>query len=377
MLFITLNTPMWLIYIAIFYANYLLLVPNLFNVGRIKYYVVASIALVALGYVGVQSIRQSDAHKTKMKDLPVTARSFETIYNNIIEGKHIKDIEKAIEPLNLNDSIVSQIKHNVTSLYLQNYVNKGSVRGGSIVKNDNNRRGNSYNIRDARNISVFYTVLLYYLFSLLLAAMEKSAQRKRDMELLRVEKSESELAFLKQQINPHFLFNALNSIYSLVLPYSDKASDAVIRLATMLRYMLYDSDGKEVSLSKEIDITRNYISIQRLKFNDITTIDLNVEGEILGHSIEPLLIIPFIENAFKYGADNVTPSYIKIDISVKEDIFNLKVENKVVITKDSGEPSGIGVANVKRRLEFIYPKQHTLLAREKDGVFYVELEIKL
>ncbi|MEG0500490.1 MAG: histidine kinase, partial [Rikenellaceae bacterium] len=188
----------------------------------------------------------------------------------------------------------------------------------------------------------------------------------------------AELALYKAQINPHFLFNALNSIYSLVLPHSELASDAVIKLSSILRYMLYEADKKYVSLDKEMEVIRDYLALQKFKFNDVTNVSFRIEGSLAGYSIEPLLLMTFVENAFKYGADNITPSFIAIDVAVIDGYFIMSVRNKIVIAQSKSENSGIGIKNIKRRLDLIYQENYMLDIKKEDGeIFSVKLKLKL
>ena len=191
---------------------------------------------------------------------------------------------------------------------------------------------------------------------------------------------QSELNFLKSQINPHFLFNTLNSLYALTLKKSDKAPEIVLRLSEMMRYMLYECNEPKVSLSKEIKYLNNYLELEKLRHGETYKIDLNIEGEINGQLIAPLLFIPFLENSFKHGMDShLNKGYVDIDIKILDDELNLKVENnkskfKNKQPKNSG---GIGLVNVKRRLELVYPKKHELLINSNEEQFSVSLKLNL
>jgi len=195
---------------------------------------------------------------------------------------------------------------------------------------------------------------------------------------LETEKLASELAFLKSQINPHFLFNTLNNVYSLAFKKSDDTPDAIIKLSKLMRYMLYESNENQVFLSKEIEYLHNYIDLQKLRLPNTIKIIFNVEGDIEGRLIEPMLLIPFVENAFKHGISYVDNS--KISISIKLSAYELLfvIENKInnaKITEESG--SGIGLSNVKRRLTLLYPNKHTITINDNNDEFKVTLKINL
>ncbi len=375
-LYFNMHMPIWVIYLLVFYINYLFFIPKLLNSGKIKQYIAVSVATILLGVISVQLVRISDGHMVRASKFAQVLFGTEEQQRSFFNDKHKDRMLKAIEPLNIPDST----KKEVVKKIIDSYKIPHRRDPNRVINNRDDwhrRLEKQLNLKNMRNVSQLYFILLLYLSSLILGYAEKSIQRRRDMERMRREKIESELAFLKGQINPHFLFNALNSIYSLVLPHSDIASDAVLKLASILRYMLCETTQKEVSLDKEIDIVRDYIAMQKLKFNDTTTIDFKVTGNTVGYSIEPLIILPFLENAFKYGADNITPSFITTDIDVINENFILTVKNKIVVRGDSVESSGIGIKNVKRRLELLYSKRYKLDIIEESDTFSVYLKIKL
>jgi len=191
---------------------------------------------------------------------------------------------------------------------------------------------------------------------------------------------QSELNFLKSQINPHFLFNTLNSLYALTLKKSDKAPEIVLRLSEMMRYMLYECNEPKVPLSKEIKYVKNYLELEKLRHGKKFRIDLNIDGSVNGQMITPLLFIPFLENSFKHGMDlQLSEGYVKIDLKVLDDHLNLGVENSKskIIHKTDKKSGGIGLVNVKRRLKLVYPKKHALDIQEKENQFKVSLDLDL
>ncbi|HRD40256.1 MAG TPA: sensor histidine kinase, partial [Bacteroidia bacterium] len=186
-----------------------------------------------------------------------------------------------------------------------------------------------------------------------------------------------ELSYLKAQINPHFLFNTLNSIYSLAIQKSDETANAVVKLSGMMRYVLTESQNEFVSLQKELDYINNYIELQKTRLDSTIKLHYTITGTTTGKAIAPLILIPFIENAFKYGVNAEENSEITIEISVNEAAINLFVKNnKVSIRPDPENRSGLGIENTKSRLLLLYPGKHYLNIDDNSASFSVSLSIK-
>jgi two-component system, LytTR family, sensor kinase len=224
----------------------------------------------------------------------------------------------------------------------------------------------------------FYpAVMAFALSSSVRITMEwfKNERQKKEME---AEKLSSELAFLKSQVNPHFLFNILNNICSLARKKSDETENAIIKLSQIMRYMLQDSKDEKVSLEKEMEYLQSYIELQRLRLPDAVKIDFTTEGRPELFSIEPLLLIPFVENAFKHGVSYQDSSEIRIRLLCRGQMLYFSVENH--IAKHQGgaieQGSGIGLKNVMRRLELLYPGRHQLRIDDDGNQYKVELEIQ-
>ena len=193
---------------------------------------------------------------------------------------------------------------------------------------------------------------------------------------LMAEKNAIELAFLKSQINPHFLFNTLNNLYGLSLSEPDKTPDAILKLSEMMRYMLYESNADKVLLKQEVTYLKNYIELQKLRYDGTTFIQFEVNGAFLGQQIAPLLLISFVENAFKHG--DVFDAKHPLGMTLSFDNQNLvfEVKNKIH-QKNKDEVGGIGIKNVERRLELLYPKKHLLSIQQENLIFESHLEISL
>lgn len=186
----------------------------------------------------------------------------------------------------------------------------------------------------------------------------------------------AELAFLKSQINPHFLFNSLNNIYSLAYQKSDATPDAILKLSEIMRYMLYESNDNRVALEKEIIYLRSFIELQKLRFRGNAYVVLEVEGQIANQHIVPLILISFVENAFKHGLATDAKNPIHINISVFEDNLLFTIKNKKN-NQNKDQTGGIGMVNVKRRLDLTYPQKYKLTIENRENDYYSELYLNL
>jgi sensor histidine kinase YesM len=193
------------------------------------------------------------------------------------------------------------------------------------------------------------------------------------------DKAQNELSALKAQINPHFLFNNLNTIYSLASKNDDRTKEVILQLSDFLRYVLYDTSSAYIPLEKEVEIIRTYVELQKARINpEITQVELMVKGSFDGKEISPLLLLPLAENCFKHGVGKGF-GIIRLSISVTGKQLLFTTENSVALRERSGETEqgGIGIANVEKRLNLLYPNRHTIHFEEKEGVFRVAMRIEL
>ncbi|WP_405208673.1 sensor histidine kinase [Aquimarina sp. LLG6339-5] len=202
---------------------------------------------------------------------------------------------------------------------------------------------------------------------------------KRDQIAKEVEakRTETELRFLKTQLNPHFLFNSLNSVYSLVRNKSNEAPEAVITLSELMRYMLYEANQEVVLLKKEIDYIKNYVSLQRLRLANSENVKLLIRGNYENKKIYPLLLISFIENAFKYGTDFKGNTIIDIKIEITENILTMRISNIIGAYRKNEDSSGIGLTNIKNRLKLLYKDAYVLTIEEEVDFYKVDLTLTL
>lgn len=192
------------------------------------------------------------------------------------------------------------------------------------------------------------------------------------------EKAEAELNFLKSQINPHFVFNSLNSVYFLINKENTEARDALHKFSEMLRYQLYEINDDKIPIEKEINYLKDYVDLQQLRKDEKYTVQFNCASDIKGFSIEPLLLIPFVENAFKHishFSDKI--NFIKVDMLMVNRTFVFSVINSKEMQQTTEQHGGIGLNNVKRRLELLYPGSHELKINDTGSNFAVQLNLQL
>jgi two-component system LytT family sensor kinase len=224
---------------------------------------------------------------------------------------------------------------------------------------------------------VFFFVVTFALSTSFKITSEwfRNEKIKKEMEN---EKLTSELAFLKSQVNPHFLFNILNNICSLARKKSDDTENAIIKLSHIMRYMLYESKDEKVSLEKEIEYLQNYIELQRMRISEKVNIRFNIDGNPDSLMIEPMLLIPFVENAFKHGISYLEDCTISISMKIVPGELVFTVENQIIKkgTEEISTESGIGLKNVLRRLELLYPAKHDINIEENEMKYLVNLTIR-
>lgn len=209
------------------------------------------------------------------------------------------------------------------------------------------------------------------IFSLMLHGRER-------LKKIETEKANAELSYLKAQINPHFLFNTLNSIYSLAILKSDKTADALVKLSEMMRYVLNDANTNFVLLEKELNYISNYIDLQKMRLAPNVKLTYHCEGIAGDKNIAPLILIPFIENAFKHGVNTEENSDIDIQIKITNTLVHLFVKNNcVTINNNTLNKSGLGIDNTKQRLQLLYPNYHTLNINKVDNCFIVALDLNI
>jgi two-component system LytT family sensor kinase len=214
---------------------------------------------------------------------------------------------------------------------------------------------------------------------------KKRTANTKELFSLRTElgRSDASLSFLQSQINPHFLFNALNTLYGTALQENaERTGEGIQKLGDMMRFMLHENVQDKISLTRDVDYLQNYIALQKLRISrsSAITIDTQIEEQLSNLVITPMLLIPFVENAFKHGISLQQPSHIKVTLQTRANTLYFDVHNSIHIKPDHDPEklkSGIGLANVKQRLALLYPGKHELIIRESAAEFFIHLTLQL
>jgi len=325
---------MWVYYIGniingiIFYSNYLILVPRFFfGTRKRKYYLSVLLMLVFFYFV-------SD-------------RSNEFIFRNVPGRNHNEETVRPGEQLN-------QMK----------------------PPKPEDQQGRPP-FREMHLFNFAFTSMFLIFFSLGMRVLERHSQTEKLQKELEKEKLNSELAFLKNQISPHFFFNTLNNIYSLISINADDSQKAVLRLSKLMRYLLYDSEHGNTRLSNEIDFMNNYIDLMKLRMSSKINLTVTFPEKYEDINIPPLIFIPFIENAFKHGISYREKSFIDISMTSEKDSVRFRCANSLVKSREENDNghSGIGLENVRKRLNLLFPDKHDIKINKSETEFEVLLQI--
>jgi hypothetical protein len=232
--------------------------------------------------------------------------------------------------------------------------------------------------RSFRNIvRIFYFLPWIFAATMAVKLFQTWLLNKEHITELRQQSLQSELTQLKSQINPHFLFNTLNNINTLIQTNPDKASEVIIKLSDLLRYQLYDSTRDQISLKSDILFLENFLNIEKLR-RDNFKCDVNVIGDPHITQIPPFMFIPFIENATKHSVDPIRDSYVRVNFKIEKDLLTFECENSVANTKKTNlDAGGIGLANVKRRLDLLFEGKHILIINQDLDKYQVKLILNL
>ncbi len=324
----------WLYYInilisgIIFYANYLVLIPKFFFSKKRYKYFLSVIVLIACFFL-----------VSDISDKMI----FKYVHGKVYTERIIRQGEENRQP--------------------------GSPPGSRYLNRPPFRQMHLFN----------YTINSIFLvfFSLGLRILERQAHIEKFQKELEKEKLNSELAFLKNQISPHFFFNTLNNIYSLISINAEDSKKAVLKLSKLMRYLLYESEHGNTRLSNEIDFMINYIDLMKLRVNNKVDLKVSFPEKYEDLNIPPLLFIPFIENAFKHGISYRGKSFIDISMLSAKDSITFRCTNSLVEKKESTDNghSGIGLENVSKRLNLLFPGKHDLKINRSEKAFEVLLYI--
>jgi two-component system LytT family sensor kinase len=326
----------WLYYVGnlingiIFYINYLILVPRYFFQRRKHRYYISVVVLLTFLYI-------------------VSDRSNELVFKYIpgrdnVENKQGPPVDKE---------------------------KPGPPKPGVLLGRPP--------FRQMHLLNYIFTSSFLVFFSMGLRVLERHSQVEKWQKELEKEKLNSELALLKNQISPHFFFNTLNNIYSLIGINAEDSRKAVLKLSKLMRYLLYESDHGDTKLSNEIEFMNNYIDLMRLRMSDKVILSFSFPEKYTDMNIPPLLFIPFIENAFKHGISYRERSFIDISLTTDENSVFFRCSNSLLKVKEVQESnnSGIGLENVSKRLKLLFPEKHDLKINRSDTEFEVLLQIEI
>lgn len=226
------------------------------------------------------------------------------------------------------------------------------------------------------NIFTYFFIIASSTAYFFLLERQQSIKRSQEKE---TENLKTELLFLRSQVSPHFMFNVLNNMVALARKKSDLLEHSLIKLSSLMRYMLYETDEQKVPLEKEVEYIQSYIDLQQQRFGKNVKVQSSFNEVGAGSEIEPMLLIPFVENAFKHGTGIIEDAVIKVELKVENGILQFIVSNKYndALNAIKDKDSGIGLNNVQRRLNLLYGRNHALLINKKDGWFTVSLQINL
>jgi len=227
----------------------------------------------------------------------------------------------------------------------------------------------------ARYVNFIILSILVVGFDTGLKVSSRWAKIEKEQAELNKENIENQLAFLRNQVSPHFLMNTLNNIHALVDIDSEEAKEAIIKLSKLMRYLLYEAESGVVTIRKEIDFIESYIELMRLRFSEKVKIDIKLINSIPEKTIPPLLFTSLLENAFKHGISYNNASFIKIQISFYEEKLQFSISNSVQVHKNELQDSGIGIPNTRKRLDLLYKSSYTLEINKNEHEHIVNLTI--
>ena len=348
----------WLYYInigiagIIFYINYLLLLPKLFfSNRRYLYFIAALFTLLAFYFV-------SDKSNELVFRFISSRQNTEEISRPDTRELRRPDSEEMIRP----DSVERR---------------RPPVDRGRTGPPGRSRFNGPPPFRQMHAFNYTFTSLFMLFFSMGLRILERQSRIEKLQKEMEKEKLNSELAFLKNQVSPHFFFNTLNNIYALIGINPDDSQKAVLKLSKLMRYLLYESEKGDTKLSHEIDFMYNYIDLMKLRMNEKIDLSVSLPENYSDIVFPPLIFIPFIENAFKHGVSYRKKSFIRIEMTIDDNDIMFHCTNSVVKNGDEKEEKepGIGLENVTKRLKLLFPGRHELKIDQSEIEYKVFLKI--
>jgi len=242
-----------------------------------------------------------------------------------------------------------------------------------FIRNDTNKQSFFYNTYYNFSVALFYVI-----FTMALDTSKQWFWQQVTLKRIQMENLETELRYLKAQMNPHFLFNSINTIYFQIDKKNIEARTSLQKFAELLRYQLYECNEDVISIEKEVEYLKSYIDLQRLRKNNNHSINFNAEKDVRDFAIAPLLLLPFVENAFKHLSDfDDQPNHVTVNLNRPNGHFEFEVSNSKNNTETSKNNIGIGLKNVQRRLELLYANKYSLAIDNAEQYYVVNLKIQL
>ncbi|MES2274888.1 MAG: histidine kinase [Bacteroidota bacterium] len=338
-----------LTYMVMFYFNLDYLIPNLLL--RKKYVIYSLIILFLLGFVYfIQPFDKLLAHNPRVQ-AQLAAQQAAATHQHYLDS--VKESHRYFGPLPHQD------------LRMQDPAAKPAT-------------GISPLLAHSRNIDTISLVIFALMMALSIAIGTVQQWQTTEQRVVKAEaeKANAELSFLKAQINPHFLFNTLNNIYTLSVTNSEHTSESIMKLSNIMRYVTDEVSEDFVLLQDEINCVNDYIDLQRLRLGKKTSVNFKITGKITHQRIAPLILIPFVENMFKYGISKQEESDLDIELVAEAQTITFSCGNRIFHNQPKNpDRVGVGIANTKQRLEYIYPQKHLLNIEEKNNMFKVKLTL--
>lgn len=358
--FIAFSPYYWLFcvtYMGMFYLNALVLVPRLVFRKKYVYYGIIVLVLLSCVYY-LQPYDNLLLHNLKQRTKPKTAPT--EVMNTMPGQASVNSDTLPQGPTNLP---FGPLPHQDLRMQDPRFKQANHVifihQSGNIDM-----------------VGLFIFILVMGL-SVAISTVQKWQVTEQKIIKTEAEKANAELSFLKAQINPHFLFNTLNNIYTLSVTGSEHTSDSIMKLSNIMRYVTDEVTSNYVLLKSEIDCIDDYIDLQKLRLGSKTTLEFNVAGMALNQRITPLILMTFIENVFKYGISKHEASTIRIALNIEGQKLSFFCQNQIFEYQSSLKSTGIGITNTRKRLEHLYHDKHTLDITNADGVFTIRLEMDL
>lgn len=351
-------------YILLFYLNSSFLIPKFFLAKKYLYYFLCVFSL----FIGVFFLKPFDQ---LIKSRTSVSHHFE-IRNSSPFDSHLQDFNSMPPPDNGDGQRHDRRNDFGPGPADGNFHGPGNFRHGPYQRNQRFRHQFFHHV-DLNSLLIFVLIMA---FGMALKSVRQWQITEKRALLAEAEKAIAELSFLKAQINPHFLYNTLNNIYTLSVIGSDKTSESIMKLSNIMRYVTDEAEANFVTLISELSCVSNFIDLQKLRLGKMVTLNYVVTGDPTGYQIAPLLLMTFIENVFKYGLSNHDPAVISIYISVGENQIIFRSQNQIFNSKQHAGRVGIGISNTKKRLDYLYADKYTLNIDQTDNLFTVDLVLR-